>query len=160
MCAEVHNFTSNIKNKIVKKGVVVQQDIVKMVHLVLLKNSPNKAFSKLIIPLTKIAEFYLLHLLKGLFEHRLPGAGSFFNSECSYLSLNIYCDENSWSSCPKLYHSKTRKKWLPITNTHHKLYLHKCHNNWSFGVILIFGCDINGFDQRYVTYALCLQCPG
>ena len=35
------------------------------------------------------------------------------------------------------------QKWLPITNTHHELYLHKDHNNWSFGVILIFGCDIN-----------------
>ena len=49
---------------------------------------------------------------------------------------------------------------MPITNTHHGLYLHKDHNNWSFGVILIFGCDINGFDQRYVTYALRLPCPG
>ena len=27
-------------------------------------------------------------------------------------------------------------------------------------MILIFGCDINGFDQRYVTYALRLPCPG
>ena len=160
MCAEVHNFMFNIKNKIVKKGVVIQQGIVKMVRLVLLKNSPKEAFSKLIIPLTKIAEFYLLHLPEGLFEHRLPGAGSFFNSECSYLSLNIYFDENSWSGWPKLYYSMTRKKRLPITNTHHGLYLHKDHNIWTFGGILIFGCDINGFDQRYVTYALCLPCPG
>ena len=52
------------------------------------------------------------------------------------------------------------KKWLPITNTHHGLYLHKDHTNWSFGAILIFGCDINRFDQRYVMYALRLPCPG
>ena len=25
---------------------------------------------------------------------------------------------------------------------------------------MIFGCDIVGFDQRYVTYALRLPCPG
>ena len=49
---------------------------------------------------------------------------------------------------------KPEKKWLPITNTHHGLYLHKDHNNWSFGVILIFGCDINIFGQIYVTYVL------
>ena len=109
MCAEVHNFTSNIKNKIVKKGVVIQQGIVKMVRLVLLKFFPKEAFSKFIITLSKNIEFYLLLLPKGLFEHRLPGAGSFFNSECSYLPLNIYFDENSWSGCPKLYYSKTRK---------------------------------------------------
>ena len=35
MCAEVHNFKSNHKNKIVKKGVVIQQGIVKMVRSVL-----------------------------------------------------------------------------------------------------------------------------
>ena len=40
------------------------------------------------------------------------------------------------------------------------MYLHKDHNNLSFGVVLIFGCEINGFDQRYVTYALRLPCPG
>ena len=25
---------------------------------------------------------------------------------------------------------------------------------------MVFGCDINGFDQRYVTYALQLPCSG
>ena len=95
-----------------------------------------------------------------MFEHRLPNAGTFFNSKCSYLSLNIYFDGDSWTGCPTLFYSKQRKKWLPITNSHHGLYLHKDHNNWSFGVVLIFGCDINGFDQRYVTYALRLPCPG
>ena len=44
-------------------------------------------------------------------------------------------------------------------NTHHGLYLHKDYNNWSFDVILIFGCDINRFDQRYITYALRLSYP-
>ena len=77
MCAEVHNFTSNIKNKITKNCVVVQQGIVKMVRSVLLKNSPKEAFSKLTIPLTKIAEFNLLQFPKGMFQHRLPNAGSF-----------------------------------------------------------------------------------
>ena len=160
MCAEVHNFTSNFKNKIVKNGMVIQQGMVKMVCWVLHKNSPKEAFSNIIIPLTKIAEYYLLRLPAGLFEPKLPGAGSFFDRECSYLSLNIYFDDHSWIGCPKSFYSKTKKRWLPITNTHHGLYLHKDHNNWSFGVILIFGCDINGFDQRYVTYALRLPCPG
>ena len=160
MCAEVHNFTSNLKHKIVKKGVIVQPGIVQMVRSNVAKNSPKEAFSKLIIPLTKIAEFYLLQLPKGLFDKKLPNAGSFFNNECSYLSLNIYFDDHSWQGCPSLYFSKKRKKWLPITNSHHGLYLHRDHNNWRFGVILIFGCDIDGFDQRYVTYALRLPCPG
>ena len=53
-----------------------------------------------------------------------------------------------------------QKQLFPIRKTHPGLYLHKDHNNWSFGVILIFGCDIIGFDQRYVTYALRLPCPG
>ena len=160
VCAEIHNFTSNIKKKIVKKGIVIQQGIVKMVRSVLIKNSPKEAFSKLIVPLTKIAEFYLLHLPEGLFEHKLSDAGSFFDCECSYLSLNIYFDNNSWNGCPQLFYSKSQKKWFPITNSHHGLYLHTDNNNWSFGVILIFGCNINGFDQRYVTYALRLPCPG
>ena len=30
----------------------------------------------------------------------------------------------------------------------------------SFGEILIFGADINGLDQRYVTFALKLPCLG
>ena len=97
MCAEVHNFTSNIKHKIVKKGVVVQRGIVKMVRSEVPKNSPKEAFSKLIIPLTKIAEFYLLQLPKGMFDKRLPNAGSFFNNECSYLLLNTYFDNQSWT---------------------------------------------------------------
>ena len=59
MCAEVYNFTSN-KNIIMKKGVVIQQGMVKMVCLVLLKNSPKEAFFKITIPLTKIVEFCLL----------------------------------------------------------------------------------------------------
>ena len=160
VCAEVHNFTSEIKNKITNNGVVVQQGIVKMVRSVLLKNSPKEAFSKLIIPLTKIAEFYLLQLPKGMFERRLPNAGSFFNSECSYISLNIYFDGTSWTDCPTLFYSKQNKRWLTRINSHQGLYLHKDENNWSFGVILIFGCDIQGFDQRYVTYALRLPCPG
>ena len=75
MCAEVHNFTSNCKTKIVKKGVVTQQGMVKMVCLVLLKNSLKKVFSKLLIAFAKIAEYYLLHLPDDLFEHRLPNAG-------------------------------------------------------------------------------------
>ena len=29
-----------------------------------------------------------------------------------------------------------------------------------FWCCLDLGCDINGFDQRYVTYALRLPCPG
>ena len=95
MCAEVHNFTSSRKKKVIKKGVVIQQGLVKMVRSVLLKNSPKAAFSKIVIPLTKIAEFYLHQLPVGLFEHKLPAAGSFFNRECSYLSLNIYFDEKS-----------------------------------------------------------------
>ena len=160
VCAEVHNFTSDIKNKIMNNGVVVQQGIVKMVRSVLLKNSPKEAFSNLVIPLSKIAEFYLLQLPKGMFERRLPNAGSFFNSECSYLSLNIYFDGNSWTGCPALFYSKQKKKWLTRINSHHGLYLHTDDNNWSFGVVLIFGCDIKGFDQRYVTYALRLPCPG
>ena len=131
-----------------------------MVRSVLLKNSPKEAFSKLIIPLSKIAEFYLLQLPKGMFERCLPNAGSFFNSECSYLSLNIYFDGTSWTDCPTLFYSKQNKKWLTRINSHHGLNLHKDDNNWSFGVILIFGCDIQGFDQRYVTYALRLPCPG
>ena len=81
--------------KIVKKGVVIQQGIVKLVCFVLRKNSPKEAFSNIIIPLTKIAEYYLLLLPVGLFEHKLPGAGSFFDRECSYLSLNIYFDDHS-----------------------------------------------------------------
>ena len=129
MCAEVHNFTSNIKNKIMKNGVVIQQGIVKMVHSVLLKNSTKEAFSKLIIPFTKIAKFYLLQLPKEMFEHRLPNAELFFNSQCSYLSLNIYFDGNSWTGCPTLFYSKQRDKWLPITNSHQGLYLHKDHNS-------------------------------
>ena len=52
-----------------------------MVRLVLLKNSPKEAFSNIIIPLTKIVEFYLLCLPAGLFEQRLPNAGSIFNQE-------------------------------------------------------------------------------
>ena len=160
MCAEVHNFTSDRKKKVIKKGVVIQQGMVKMVRSVLLKNSPKAAFSKIVIPLTKIAEFYLHQLPFGLFEHKLPAAGSFFNRECSYLSLNIYFDEQSWIGCPKCFYSKSKKMWMPITDNHRGLYLHKDYNNWSFGVILVFGCDINGFDQRYVTYALRLPCPG
>ena len=160
MCAEVHNFTSNRKKKVIKKGVVIQQGMVKMVRSVLLKNSPKAAFSKIVIPLTKIAEFYLHQLPVGLFEHKLPAAGSFFNRDCSYLSLNIYFDEKSWIGCPKCFYSKSKKRWMPITDNHRGLYLHKDYNNWSFGVILVFGCDINGFDQRYVTYALRLPCPG
>ena len=49
---------------------------------------------------------------------------------------------------------------MPLTNTHHGLYLHKGHNGWSFDGILIFGYNTNGFDQRYVMYALRLLCPG
>ena len=79
-----------------------------MVCLVLIRNSPKEAFSKLIFPLTKIAEFYLLHLPDGLFEHKLPDAGSFFDSECSYLSLNVYFDDHSWKGCPKLFYSRTK----------------------------------------------------
>jgi len=89
--------------------VVIQQGMVNMVCLVLLKKSPKKAFSNIIIPLTKIAEYYLLPLPAGLFEHKLPGARSFFDRECSYLSLNIYIDDHSWIGCPKLFYSKTPK---------------------------------------------------
>ena len=49
---------------------------------------------------------------------------------------------------------------MPKTDNHWGLYLHKDYNVFSFGVILVFGCDINRFDQRYVTYALRLPCPG
>ena len=160
MCDEAHNFTSNHKNKNVNTGVVIQQGIVKMVRSVIRKNSSKEVFSNIIIPLTKVAKFYLLRLPVGLFEHRLPAAGSFFNLECSYLSLNIYFDDHSWIGCSKSCYFKTKKKWVPLTKTHHGLYLHKDHNNWSFCVILIFDCDINGFDQRYVTYALRLPCSG
>ena len=58
-----------------KKGVVIQQSMVRMVCLVLLKNSLKKVFSKLLIAFAKIAEYYLLHLPDDLFEHRLPNAG-------------------------------------------------------------------------------------
>ena len=109
MCAKVHNFTSNIKSTIIKKGVVVQQSIVKMVPSVLLKNSSKEAFSKLIIPLKKNSEFYLLQLPKEMFEHRLPNTGSFYNSKYSYLSLNIYFNGHSWTGCSTLFYSKQKR---------------------------------------------------
>ena len=99
--------------KIVKKGVVIQQGMVKMVCSVLCKNSPKETFSNIIIPLTKISEYYLLRLPAGLFEPKLPSTGSFFDRECSYLSLNIYFDDHSWIVCPKSFYSKTKKDGCP-----------------------------------------------
>ena len=109
VCAEIHNFTSKYKKKIQKAGVIIQQGMVRMVCSVLIKNSPQAAFSQLIIPLTKIAKFYLFHLPKGVFEQRLSATGFFLDSERSYLLLNIYFNKNSWEGCSKLYYSKIHK---------------------------------------------------
>ena len=43
---------------------------------------------------------------------------------------------------------------------HRGLYLHRDQNNDGWGAVLIFGADLEGFDQRYITYAVKLPCPG
>ena len=50
--------------------------------------------------------------------------------------------------------------WKYLEARHKGLYLHRDQNNDGWGVVLIFGANLKGFDQRYITYALRLPCPG
>ena len=61
----------------------------------------------------------------------------------------------------KYYHHLGSKKcWKYLCTRHHGLYLHRDQNNDGWGAVLIFGADVMGFDQRYVTLAVRLPCPG
>ena len=61
-----------------------------MVRSVYIVGSAKQAFDTIVIPCAKITEYYLKRLPDDLFPKRMKGAGSFFDLECSYLSLNFY----------------------------------------------------------------------
>ena len=159
--SEIHNFESPGKQKVTnpKTGKIIQPGEVQMVRSVYIVGSAKQAFDTIVIPCAKITEYYLKRLPDDLFPKRMKGAGSFFDLECSYLSLNFYWKKDSWFGCWNKYWSKG-KSWVFLDQKHPGLFCHADYNNWGFGAVLIFGCDISGFDQRYITYALRLPCPG
>jgi hypothetical protein len=159
-CAAIYMNPNRKKRTVSKRGEVIERGNVQLVKSVVLPNSPKEAFGYIVAPLAKIAEFYLLQLPDDLFQPRHPDAGTFFGCVCTYLSLNMYHGSTSWNGCPQKYYHHQKKGWFDIGPEHEGLYLHKDGNNYSFGAVLIFGADFDGFDQHYVTYKLRLPTPG
>ena len=123
-------------------GETIQPGEAQMVQLV--AGEPKTAFNNIVVPLTKIIEYYLKLLPEDLFPKRIEEAGMLFDLEFSHVSLNFYWKDESWEGCHNEYFTKNGE-W---------------DNTYGFGAVLVFGYDIDSFDQRYLTYALRLPCPG
>lgn len=170
-CSQIHKFPNKRYKEYNKSSKVVKQyGSVKLVHTKVVPGSAKESFLSILIPLTKMLECILRNLPDGLFENKLSSIKSLYDTSCSYISLNMYWGSSTHNHLPKVYYirkrvgEKGKKKDIytshPIGANHEGFHLHKDKNNWGFGAVLIFGSEIEGFDQRYVTLALRLPCPG
>ena len=129
----------------------------------MIEGSTEEVFlSNMIIPVTKMVETILLSLPGELFERRIRSIKTLFNTECTYISLNMYWGTSTDDQLPSIFFVRKGNDYIShlLGENHEGFHLHQDNNKWSFGAVLIFGADINGFDQRYVTLALQLPCPG
>ena len=166
-CASIHVFP-NKKPKLYNKTKtdVEQYGSVKLVHSNVKTGTATEAFLCVILPLTKMLEHILQKLPEELFKNKLGSIKTLYDTACTYISLNLFWGASTDDRLPKMYYTRKRVgakdtyRSHKIGDNHDGLYLHKDKNNWGFGAVLIFGADIDGFDQRYVTLALRLPCPG
>ena len=155
------SFLPPKKIKIVDKKTkkILQHGTIQLVR----SNSRRRyvnAFHRIVIPLLKIAEWYLLSLPKDMFPRKMSSINAYFNNKCSYVSMNIYWHQTIHPSLPDYYWIKSKGKWIKVEmgNDNHGLHLHVDNNNYGMGAILIFGAAFEGFDQRYVTFSTKLPC--
>jgi hypothetical protein len=129
-------------------------------------DGPKAAFLRgMVLPLAKMLQSILLTLPLALRKRMLPTINlDLFGLQYSYVSLNVFWDRHvaDASSLPGKYfhHLGNCKQWKRLVDWHNGLYLHRDQNNDGWGAVLIYGADFSGFDQRYVTFAVRLPCPG
>ena len=162
-CAKIHNFPNKRYKKLYPSSKKVNvYGSVRLVRTLVMKDSAQESFLSIILPLTKMLEYILQNLPEELFENKLSSVKTLYDTACTYISLNMFWGTSTDDRLPKIYYVRKGGTYVPhpIGDNHDGLYLHKDKNNWKFGAVLIFGADIDGFDQRYVTFALRLPCPG
>ena len=163
-CAKCHRFTEKrYKTRDKKTKEVIECGSILLCLSQNEKRPVVKAYYSIVIPLMKITEHYLRHLPPHLFPRINQWIKTYFNNECSYISLNVYWHPSAHKDLPNSYWRRKGKVWkkFPMEqDTNSGQYLHEDYNNWGFGAVLVFGAGYVGFDQRYVTMALQLPCPG
>ena len=163
-CAKCHRFTEKrYKTRDKKTKEVIECGSILLCLSQNEKRPVVKAYYSIVIPLMKITEHYLRHLPPHLFPRINQWIKTYFDNECSYISLNVYWHPSAHKDLPNSYWRRKGKVWkkFPMEqDTNSGQYLHEDYNNWGFGAVLVFGAGYVGFDQRYVTMALQLPCPG
>ena len=166
-CAEIHNFTGARTKKRDANGDVVDRGAVRLVH----SNpgpddGPKAAFLNWVHPLAKVAQAALLELPPGYVPAVLPAVWQGLELlpglegvRCSYVSLNIFWSAKLSTGLPSKWYDKN-KVGRALGQRHGGLYLHRDHNNDKWGAVLVWGAELLGFQQRYVTLALQLPTPG
>ena len=166
-CGQTHKFEQKRKMKRNSSGEVVDPGTVALVNSQPgPADGPKAAFLNWVIPLAKMAQAALKKLPTDYVPPVLPAVWSGLKRlqglegvDCSYVSFNIYWSGNLSprlpSKCWANQHEETK-----LGEKHAGLYLHRDNNNDGWGAILVFGAEMRGFDQRYVTLALRLPMPG
>ena len=115
----------------------------------------------LVAPVARVAQAYLRQLSPDICPPLMPEVQfkPFADGlEFSYVSLNVYYDALTVPQLPKYwYHNKEKRR---LSSQHAGLYLHRDDNNDGWGAILVFGVDMRGFEQGYVTLSLELPMSG
>ena len=165
-CAEIHNFKGARKKKRDVNGDVVDRGAVRLVYSDPGPgDGPKAAFLNWVRPLAKVAQAALLEMPPGYVPAVLPAVwqglellAGLEGVRCSYVSLNIFWSAKLSPGLPSKWYDK--KVGRPLGKRHGGLYLHRDRNNDKWGAVLVWGAELLGFQQRYVTLALQLPTPG
>ena len=164
----IHEFPQKRKRKRDAAGRILDNGTVALCYSEAgAEKSGKAAFAQLVQPLSKAVQAVLQALPEELCKPVLPEIRKVLDVlglEIPYVSLNIFWPRDISPSITRAGGNKfwdhLAAKWKRLENKHHGLYLHRDTNNDGWGAVLIFGADLSGFDQRYVTFSLLLPCPG
>ena len=174
-CAAIHQFPGKRRRTRSSDGTVIDPGNVKLcwsagapghrdgAAQTTGRMGAKAAFTEIVVPLAKVIETVLaVAIPEALQAQLLPDVRrvlDLFDLDHNYLSVNIFWSPSASPRLPKYYYDRSKKR-KRLGERHAGLYVHRDENNAGWGAVLIFGADLDGFEQRYITLSLKLPCPG